>query len=56
MDKRLNNASFHCFEMPVPFNAKNLSILYYFQAEKAEGYINLTDFIIDRALECKKKL
>jgi hypothetical protein len=26
-----------------------------FQAERAEGFINLTDFIIDRAIECKKK-
>lgn len=26
-----------------------------FQAEKAEGYIDLTDFVIDRAIECKKK-
>lgn len=25
------------------------------QAEKAEGFINLTDFVIDRATECKKK-
>lgn len=25
------------------------------QAEKAEGYINLTNFVIDRAIECKKK-
>lgn len=25
------------------------------QAEKAEGYINLTNFMIDRAIECKKK-
>lgn len=25
------------------------------QAEKAEGYIDLTNFMIDRAIECKKK-
>lgn len=25
------------------------------QAEKAEGFINLTNFMIDRAIECKKK-
>lgn len=25
------------------------------QAEKAEGYINLANFMIDRAIECKKK-
>ncbi|XP_064187825.1 connector enhancer of kinase suppressor of ras 3-like isoform X2 [Anguilla rostrata] len=34
------------------------SSLYWYAcptAEKAEGYINLTDFMIDRAMECKKK-
>lgn len=25
------------------------------QAEKAEGYIDLTNFTVDRAIECKKK-
>lgn len=25
------------------------------QAEKAEGYIDLANFMIDRAIECKKK-
>lgn len=33
-------------------------LLFFFcfsQAEKAEGYINLTDFLIDRAMECRKK-
>ncbi|CAL1574922.1 unnamed protein product [Knipowitschia caucasica] len=32
--------------------------LYWYNnqlAEKAEGYINLTNFMIDRAIECKKK-
>lgn len=35
-----------------------LHCLFFFcfsQAEKAEGYINLTDFLIDRAMECRKK-
>ncbi|XP_055720481.1 connector enhancer of kinase suppressor of ras 3-like isoform X1 [Salvelinus fontinalis] len=39
------------------FVLKKTSLYWYTTqlAEKAEGYINLTDFIIDRALECKKK-
>lgn len=35
-------------------NAECCSILVL-QAEKAEGYIDLTNFMIDRAIECKKK-
>lgn len=34
---------------------KKLLFCVFSQAEKAEGFINLTDFIIDRAMECKKK-
>uniref|UniRef100_A0A4W5K7C9 Connector enhancer of kinase suppressor of ras 3 n=1 Tax=Hucho hucho TaxID=62062 RepID=A0A4W5K7C9_9TELE len=39
------------------FVLKKTSLYWYTTqlAEKAEGYINLIDFIIDRALECKKK-
>ncbi|XP_064784512.1 connector enhancer of kinase suppressor of ras 3-like isoform X1 [Oncorhynchus masou masou] len=39
------------------FVLKRTSLYWYTNplAEKAEGYINLTDFMIDRALECKKK-
>ncbi|KAG9336116.1 hypothetical protein JZ751_002463 [Albula glossodonta] len=39
------------------FVLKKTSLYWYTSetAEKAEGYINLTDFIIDRAVECKKK-
>ncbi|KAB5562295.1 hypothetical protein PHYPO_G00016250 [Pangasianodon hypophthalmus] len=39
------------------FVLKKTSLYWYNNqiAEKAEGYINLTDFLIDRALECKKK-
>uniref|UniRef100_H3DHL0 Uncharacterized protein n=1 Tax=Tetraodon nigroviridis TaxID=99883 RepID=H3DHL0_TETNG len=39
------------------FVLKKTSFYWYSnqQAEKAEGYINLTNFVIDRAIECKKK-
>ncbi|KAL0969262.1 hypothetical protein UPYG_G00224680 [Umbra pygmaea] len=39
------------------FVLKKTSLYWYSNqlAEKAEGYINLADFMIDRALECKKK-
>ncbi|XP_067099170.1 connector enhancer of kinase suppressor of ras 3-like isoform X1 [Osmerus mordax] len=39
------------------FVLKKTSLYWYSSqlAEKAEGYINLTDFMIDRAMECKKK-
>lgn len=39
------------------FVLKKTSLYWYTNqlAEKADGYINLADFIIDRALECKKK-
>ncbi|KAM3870883.1 connector enhancer of kinase suppressor of ras 3-like [Diretmus argenteus] len=39
------------------FVLKKTSLYWYSNqmAEKAEGYINLTDFMIDRAIECKKK-
>lgn len=39
------------------FVLKKTSLYWYTNqvAEKAEGFINLTDFIIDRAMECKKK-
>uniref|UniRef100_A0AAY4CLK6 PH domain-containing protein n=1 Tax=Denticeps clupeoides TaxID=299321 RepID=A0AAY4CLK6_9TELE len=39
------------------FVLKKTSLYWYTNegAEKAEGYINLKDFMIDRALECKKK-
>ncbi|KAL4624056.1 connector enhancer of kinase suppressor of ras 3-like [Arapaima gigas] len=39
------------------FVLKKTSLYWYSSqmAEKAEGYINLTDFVVDRALECKKK-
>ncbi|KAM4625834.1 CNK3/IPCEF1 fusion protein-like isoform 2-T2 [Polymixia lowei] len=39
------------------FVLKKTSLYWYTNqlAEKAEGYINLTDFMIDRAIECKKK-
>ncbi|KAM3595004.1 uncharacterized protein V6R79_016982 [Siganus canaliculatus] len=39
------------------FVLKKTSLYWYAnqQAEKAEGYMNLTNFIIDRAIECKKK-
>ncbi|KAL7873236.1 hypothetical protein AOLI_G00123070 [Acnodon oligacanthus] len=39
------------------FVLKKTSLYWYTNqmAEKAEGYINLTDFLIDRAMECKKK-
>ncbi|XP_072545590.1 connector enhancer of kinase suppressor of ras 3-like [Salminus brasiliensis] len=39
------------------FVLKKTSLYWYTNqmAEKAEGYINLTDFLIDRAVECKKK-
>ncbi|KAG8522429.1 Interactor protein for cytohesin exchange factors 1, partial [Galemys pyrenaicus] len=29
--------------------------MYLFQAEKADGFVNLPDFTVERALECKKK-
>ncbi|XP_069575775.1 connector enhancer of kinase suppressor of ras 3 isoform X1 [Brachyistius frenatus] len=39
------------------FVLKKTSLYWYANqlAEKAEGYIDLTNFIIDRAIECKKK-
>uniref|UniRef100_A0A3B3QEC2 PH domain-containing protein n=2 Tax=Paramormyrops kingsleyae TaxID=1676925 RepID=A0A3B3QEC2_9TELE len=39
------------------FVLKRTSLYWYTSqmAEKAEGYINLADFLIDRAVECKKK-
>lgn len=39
------------------FVLKKTSLYWYTnpQAEKAEGYINLANFMIDRAIECKKK-
>ncbi|KAF5909707.1 connector enhancer of kinase suppressor of ras 3-like isoform X1, partial [Clarias magur] len=39
------------------FVLKKTSLYWYTNqlAEKAEGFINLTDFLIDRAVECKKK-
>ncbi|XP_041928967.1 interactor protein for cytohesin exchange factors 1-like isoform X7 [Alosa sapidissima] len=39
------------------FVLKKTSLYWYTSetAEKAEGYINLKDFMIDRAVECKKK-
>ncbi|KAF7704412.1 connector enhancer of kinase suppressor of ras 3-like isoform X1 [Silurus meridionalis] len=39
------------------FVLKKTSLYWYHNqiADKAEGYINLTDFLIDRAMECKKK-
>ncbi|KAM6973281.1 connector enhancer of kinase suppressor of ras 3-like [Aplochiton taeniatus] len=39
------------------FVLKKTSLYWYTNqlAEKAEGYINLADFMIDRAIECKKK-
>ncbi|XP_036398078.1 connector enhancer of kinase suppressor of ras 3-like [Megalops cyprinoides] len=39
------------------FVLKKTSLYWYANqtADKAEGYINLTDFMIDRAIECKKK-
>ncbi|TSO25236.1 Connector enhancer of kinase suppressor of ras 3 [Bagarius yarrelli] len=39
------------------FVLKKTSLYWYTNqlAEKAEGYINLSDFLIDRAIECKKK-
>ncbi|CAL8291441.1 unnamed protein product [Gadus morhua 'NCC'] len=39
------------------FVLKKTSLYWYSNqlAERAEGFINLTDFIIDRAIECKKK-
>ncbi|XP_042598875.1 connector enhancer of kinase suppressor of ras 3-like isoform X2 [Cyprinus carpio] len=39
------------------FVLKRTSLYWYPNqvAEKAEGFINLTDFVIDRATECKKK-
>ncbi|KAA0711529.1 CNK3/IPCEF1 fusion protein [Triplophysa tibetana] len=39
------------------FVLKKTSLYWYtnHMADKAEGFINLTDFVIDRALECKKK-
>ncbi|KAK0131874.1 Interactor protein for cytohesin exchange factors 1 [Merluccius polli] len=39
------------------FVLKKTSLYWYNNqlAERAEGFINLTDFIIDRAIECKKK-
>ncbi|XP_026085081.1 connector enhancer of kinase suppressor of ras 3-like isoform X3 [Carassius auratus] len=39
------------------FVLKRTSLYWYTNevAEKAEGFINLTDFVIDRAMECKKK-
>nr|XP_055028129.1 connector enhancer of kinase suppressor of ras 3 isoform X2 [Misgurnus anguillicaudatus] len=39
------------------FVLKKTSLYWYTNqmAEKAEGFINLTDFVIDRAMECKKK-
>ncbi|KAJ8290579.1 hypothetical protein GJAV_G00014820 [Gymnothorax javanicus] len=39
------------------FVLKKSSLYWYANptAEKAEGYINMTDFMIDRAVECKKK-
>lgn len=29
--------------------------MYVFQAEKADGFVNLPDFTVERASECKKK-
>lgn len=29
--------------------------IYLFQAEKADGFVNLPDFTVERASECKKK-
>lgn len=29
--------------------------VYLFQAEKADGFVNLPDFTVERASECKKK-
>lgn len=39
------------------FVLKKTSLYWYTtqQAEKADGYIDLTNFMIDRAIECKKK-
>ncbi|KAM9842812.1 CNK3/IPCEF1 fusion protein-like [Aulostomus maculatus] len=39
------------------FALKKTSLYWYAnqQAEKADGYIDLTNFMIDRAIECKKK-
>ncbi|XP_056623065.1 connector enhancer of kinase suppressor of ras 3-like isoform X2 [Triplophysa dalaica] len=39
------------------FVLKKTSLYWYTNqmSDKAEGFINLTDFVIDRALECKKK-
>ncbi|XP_076835263.1 interactor protein for cytohesin exchange factors 1-like [Brachyhypopomus gauderio] len=39
------------------FVLKKTSLYWYTSqmAEKADGYINLTDFLVDRAIECKKK-
>ncbi|XP_051942810.1 interactor protein for cytohesin exchange factors 1 isoform X1 [Hippocampus zosterae] len=39
------------------FVLKKTALYWYTnaQAEKAEGYIDLTNFMIDRAIECKKK-
>ncbi|KAK2878332.1 hypothetical protein Q8A67_019123 [Cirrhinus molitorella] len=39
------------------FVLKKTSLYWYSNqvAEKADGFINLTDFVIDRAMECKKK-
>ncbi|XP_062863424.1 connector enhancer of kinase suppressor of ras 3-like isoform X2 [Trichomycterus rosablanca] len=39
------------------FVLKKNSLFWYTNqmAEKAEGFINLTDFVINRAMECKKK-
>ncbi|XP_073683085.1 interactor protein for cytohesin exchange factors 1-like isoform X4 [Garra rufa] len=39
------------------FVLKKSSLYWYSNqvAEKAEGFINLADFVIDRAMECKKK-
>ncbi|XP_057199498.1 connector enhancer of kinase suppressor of ras 3-like isoform X1 [Triplophysa rosa] len=39
------------------FVLKKTSLYWYtnHMADTAEGFINLTDFVIDRALECKKK-
>lgn len=49
------NGRCHCQE--VLWFVLTLPVVQSFvsQAEKAEGYIDLTNFVIDRAIECKKK-
>lgn len=40
----------------VVYQLVDLSLfVYLLQAEKAEGFIRLPDFSVDRATECKKK-